>query len=164
MHNEEIVALLGANGAGKSTLLLVAAGLRRAEGKVQPTGTVGWMGEPGPIARTTGQLLALVAHAHRVGPEAIERTRRRIPIADGPVEQLSAGQRRLVLLAAAVVHDPAVLLLDEPLTHLDDDGRQVVIAELERARSRGAATLVATHRPDALPGDRRVRLVHGRLV
>jgi len=164
VRNEEVVGLLGANGAGKSTLLLVAAGLRRADGLVHPSGTVGWMGEPGSLPRTTSQLLALVAHAHGVASEAVERTRRRIPLADGPVDTLSAGQRRLVLLATAVLHDPAVLLLDEPLTHLDEAGRQVVVAEVERARARGAAVVVATHRPDHLPLDRRVQLVDGRLA
>jgi ABC-type multidrug transport system ATPase subunit len=160
----EIVGLLGANGVGKSTLLLVAAGLRRGAGEVTPSGAVGWMGAPGALPRTTTQLLQLVAYAHGASADAVAQVRRRLPLADGPIPTLSAGQRQLVLLAAALVHEPAVLLLDEPLTHLDAPARHLVVAELERARARGAAVLVATHWPDALPLDRRVHLVDGRLA
>ena len=158
----EVVGLLGANGAGKSTLLMVAAGLRHAQGVVH-AGDVGWLGEPGPIPRTTAQLLALTAHAHGLCPDAVDAVSARIPLAQGPVESLSAGERRLVLLAAAVLPDPAVLLLDEPLTHLDDQGLAVVVAEIQRAKDRGAAVLVATHRPGDLPLDRTVHLADGRI-
>jgi len=158
----EVVGLLGANGAGKSTLLMVAAGLRHAEGVVH-AGVVGWLGEPGPIPRTTAQLLALIAHGHGLGPDAVDAVAARIPLAQGSVESLSAGERRLVLLAVATLHDPPVLLLDEPLTHLDEQGAAVVEAEIRRAKARGAAVLVATHRAPELPLDRTVRLVDGRI-
>ncbi len=163
VHPGEVVGLLGANGAGKSTLLAVAAGLRHAEGEVHAT-TIGWLGEPGPVPRTTAQLLGLLAHVHRLPASAIDAVRERLTLADGPVERLSAGQRRLVLLAAAVLHDPAVLLLDEPLTHLDEHASGQVLAEIRRARDRGAALLVATHRPSDLPLQRTVRLDQGRLA
>ena len=96
----EVVGLLGANGAGKSTLLAIAAGIRTYTGCVE-RGTTGWLGEPGPVRRTTQQLLALQAHVHGCPPSTLDAVRQRIPLTDGPLEALSAGQRRLALLAAA---------------------------------------------------------------
>jgi ABC-type multidrug transport system ATPase subunit len=161
LHAGELLVLTGANGAGKSTLWHVAAGLCHATGEVRCDGWVGWFGEPGPMAIDVDGLLAWVVGARGRGdPSAI---RRRLPLAQGPIDRLSAGQRRLALFAASLVAEPDVLLLDEPLTHLDQAGIDAVLAAVAAERRRGVAVGVATHRPEAFAADRRLTLADGRL-
>jgi len=157
----EVVGLLGANGAGKSTLLLVCAGLRRCEGTVSVSGGLGWAGDLGAVDRTVRQVLGLLVGLHGQGD--VEEAMERLGLPDGPAEALSAGERRRLGLACATVHAPQVLLLDEPLTHLDAEGMARVVALIEAERARGAGLLVATHHPEALPLDRTVTLAEGRL-
>lgn len=64
-----------------------------------------------------------------------------------PVAELSAGQRRRVAVARALVRDPEILLLDEPTAALDGASEQAVIDALLRARERGCAVVVVAHRP-----------------
>jgi len=168
----EVVGLLGANGSGKSTLLAAVAGLRPATGQVRIAGRswasaearrgLGHAGELGAVGRTVDQLLGLVAHTHGRGDPA--QARQRLGLVNGPVDQLSAGQRRRLAVACAVVHQPALVLLDEPMNHLDADGMRRVLEVVASERDRGAGLLVATHRPEELPLNRVVELRAGRLV
>jgi heme exporter protein A len=69
-------------------------------------------------------------------------------LANHPVRTLSRGMQQRVSLARAILHDPLVLLLDEPETALDQAAQQRLAAVLAERGSRGRATLVVSHRPD----------------
>jgi molybdate transport system ATP-binding protein len=85
-------------------------------------------------------------------------------LAARPLRSLSTGQRRLVLMARAVVHAPRLLVLDEPFSSLDAAARKAAAAAVARTMARGAAVILVTHRKtDLLPGVTRVlRLEKGR--
>ncbi len=87
-------------------------------------------------------------------------------ILNKPPYKLSGGQKRLVALAAAVAHQPKLLLLDEPSTYLDEESTERVIKLLEELKSRGTAVLVATHDAEFIcrVADRSYALVEGRLT
>ena len=78
------------------------------------------------------------------------------------VSELSRGMRQRLSLARAMLHGPSLLLLDEPTTGLDDDGRDV----LRTVLTGGVTALVATHEPDWFTdvAERSVRLEAGRVV
>jgi heme exporter protein A len=65
--------------------------------------------------------------------------------ADSPVRQLSRGQRQRVTLARALVHRPALLLLDEPTTGLDTEGISRLLEVIEEERLRGCIVVLVTH-------------------
>jgi ABC-type ATPase involved in cell division len=64
---------------------------------------------------------------------------------DVRVAELSTGQKQLVALARAIVREPAIVVADEPLTYLDDSGREVLTEVLSHASARGTAAVVATN-------------------
>jgi ABC-2 type transport system ATP-binding protein len=155
----EAIAVVGANGAGKTTLLRVLAGVLPLD-----RGFIGLAGEPlrGAARRRVGfvpeaadapgfltarDLLALSA-ALRAAPEPEEGTRRRLypaSLEDARLATMSLGERRRVCLAAALIGDPALLVLDEPENGLDAAGVEVLVALLREAMERGAVVVVATH-------------------
>jgi molybdate transport system ATP-binding protein len=188
----EVVALLGPNGAGKTSLLHAVAGLLALDrGHVRVHGET-WATPSSALAperREVGMLAAdhlLFPHLSvernvMFGPLARGASRRTArdrahaelaalgvaDLADRLPRTLSHGQGQRVALARALATDPAVLLLDEPLSALDPSGRPEVRAALS-ARLSGYAgvTLVVTHDPlDALTlADRLVFLDDGRIV
>ncbi|MEF3698048.1 ATP-binding cassette domain-containing protein [Desulfolutivibrio sp.] len=85
-------------------------------------------------------------------------------LASRPLASLSTGQRRLAFLARAVVHDPRLLILDEPFSSLDAAARDTAACAVQGIMARGAAVILVTHRTrDILPGiDRVLRLERGR--
>lgn len=107
------------------------------------------------VEPTPGQRAAALARLGEFGLSGL---------ADRPMAGLSTGQRRLVLMARAVVHDPLLLVLDEPFSSLDAAARRAAAAAVARAMARGAAVILVTHRKkDILPGIGRVlRLEKGR--
>jgi heme exporter protein A len=180
-----ITALLGHNGAGKSTLLSIAATL------LEPTsGTVRY-GEH--QARTSGYRLrsriGMLGHDLYLYPElsAVENLRffariyrltgveRRIDEAldraglrerrDDQVAGFSRGMRQRLALERALLHDPRLVLLDEPFTGLDEAAREALRARLGTARAAGAIVLLTTHDAVAIEGltDAAVSLVEGRI-
>ncbi|MFI0485797.1 ATP-binding cassette domain-containing protein [Actinomadura sp. 9N215] len=156
------VGLLGANGSGKSTLLGAVTdsieGKREGLIKADPDAA-------GPIGYAT-QDVALYQHltvAENLTHAARLATRRwRIAdlveqavddfdldaLRDRPARFLSGGQRRLVHLACAFVHRPAVRLLDEPTTALDFETRQKLIGLVGEWRAQDVAILVTAHYPE----------------
>ena len=172
----EALALLGGNGAGKSTLLKLAAGLLRpTTGSIRITGgrgAVGYLGHrtllyddltPFENLRFTATLYGLSGRSRRA-----RETLDRMGLAgrhDEPVRTLSRGLQQRVALARALVHDPALLLLDEPTTGLDREATAVVVAEVRAAVARGAAAIVATHDVEAglAAAPRWLRLSRGRV-
>jgi heme ABC exporter ATP-binding subunit CcmA len=152
------VLLLGPNGAGKSTLLRVCAGLvRPAQGRVLIRGLPSRKarGLLGVVAHTTYlydeltalENLRLYAELHRVDDvdqrvlELLDRVGLR-RAADSPVGHLSRGQQQRVSIARAFLHDPPIVLLDEPDTSLDLDAFEL-LAELAGAGDR--SVLMASH-------------------
>jgi heme exporter protein A len=177
------VALVGANGAGKSTLLGVIAGLiSPSGGRVEVAGA-----GRGDGHRSRGRVLGVLGHATMLydrltGRENLELHARLRGVslgrvdavlaqvdlahaADRPVGSYSHGMRKRVSIARAILHDPEVLLLDEPFAGLDDPSGRRLADLLERLRG-GRTIVFSTHdseRADAL-GDRVLRLDGGRIA
>jgi heme exporter protein A len=177
----ETVAVLGANGSGKSTLLRILASVLR------PTrGTVVWFGEPGAPPASVRRRLALVPHEPLLydGLTVEENLRFFAGLYGLPsartaevlealglgalrarrTRALSRGQRQQADLARALLHDPALLLLDEPFTGLDLDAAARVAAVLRAGRTT-RAVVFATHDPTEARAlaDRAAVLRGGRL-
>jgi len=154
----ERLGLLGRNGAGKSTLLKILEGtLRPDSGDIVRQGGVRVASLPQEVpqglAGTVSGYLHEVCGVHRSDAaweiEArIDQAAKDLTLDLGaPLETLSAGSKRRVLLAAALVREPDVLILDEPTNHLDIDA----IQHLEDSLGRRRGTLVfVTHDRDFL--------------
>lgn len=149
----EIVALLGPNGAGKTTTMRMLAGLiPPSSGTVRVDGRVGLLTEaPGLWERLSVRLNVLTyARLHGVAtPGArVDRVLQLLGIADraqDPAGQLSKGLKQRVALARTLVHDPRVVLLDEPTAGLDPASARHVRDVIISLRSQGRALLVSTH-------------------
>jgi ABC-2 type transport system ATP-binding protein len=162
----EIYALLGPNGAGKTTLLRAICGrLKLKEGEVRLGGADPWSD---PSARAllglTPQDLALYGHltvrenlqtfarlSQVKGPDieaAVTRAMEQTRTADRahvPVKHLSGGYQRRVNIAAAILHQPRLLILDEPTVGVDVDAREAVDNVIRALRDSGVAVLLTTH-------------------
>ncbi len=160
------VAVTGPNGSGKSTLLRIMAGLLRASSgtfMMQVGGVALKPGERrGALGLATPDLafyeefsatenLVFAAHAHGLASPAtaaataLERVGL-TPRAGDLVAAYSSGMKQRLRLAFAMLHEPAVLLLDEPGSHLDDAGRAVVRSVVEHQAARGLV-FIATNDP-----------------
>jgi len=157
----EVVALVGPSGAGKTTLLRAIAGLQPAFGRISVEGD-DWLDSARGIdlpaeQRSVGlvfQEYALFPHLTvrknvefgRKGGAALLERFGLATLADAKPRELSGGERQRVALARALAPDPAVLLLDEPLSALDAHTRGEVRAELQQLlREADRPTLVVTH-------------------
>jgi ABC-2 type transport system ATP-binding protein len=160
----EVVGFVGPNGAGKTTAMRIALGVLE-----QDSGEVLWRGEPAtretqrgfgymPEERglypkmRVGRQLRYLATLH--GPDdaeaetAASRWIERLGIADRAgqrVDELSLGNQQRVQLAAALVHDPDVLILDEPFSGLDPIGTDVMSGVLHERAEAGAAVIFSSH-------------------
>jgi heme ABC exporter ATP-binding subunit CcmA len=160
---EGIFGVFGPNGSGKSTLLRVLAGLLRpTRGLVWLAGErldssnedlrrrIGYAGhEPGLYANLSLiENLHLFAHLYGVAGGRVEEVVEALELsnqASVPTAQLSAGWQRRAAVARATLHDPDLLLLDEPYANLDDHAADLVGRALQARRGPGRLTLVATH-------------------
>ena len=180
----EAVCLIGGNGAGKSTLLGLAAGiLTPDEGRVIICGEalagsrktrrhIGWMGDAPLLydALTARENLAFFARLYGLRQPAarIDQLLQRVGLIDRARDAagaLSAGMRRRLDLARAILHEPALLLLDEPMNSLDAEGRQLVSLLIDESAGAGRAVLWTAHQLVAeMPrADRLLHLAAGRL-
>lgn len=180
-----VTALLGPNGAGKSTLFRMLCGLTPASrGTVRVLGT-----DPRTDRAVRGRLslvpqqdalfdhlsasefLGFAARSHAVeDPDrAADRALAAVELSDvgqKPVGQFSKGMRQRVKVAAALVNDPEVLILDEPLTGLDPVQRKNMIALFHRLGDEGRCVLVSSHVLDEVArlGSRVLVIAQGRLI
>jgi heme exporter protein A len=142
------LAVLGPNGSGKTTLLRILAGLLRPSGgeaKVlgnalpretwKLRGRVGYLGHQPLLYRDLSgrENLAFAARLHGLDREEAARRIEELlaavgmePRADSPVRNLSAGMLQRIDICRTVLHEPELLLLDEPDAHLDAEARELV--------------------------------------
>ncbi|MCW2974258.1 MAG: transporter ATP-binding protein [Thermoleophilia bacterium] len=161
------VGLLGPNGAGKSTTMrlltaqaiadegeLSVLGYRLPDDSKQARAQCGVVPQLDnlDVTLTVEQNLIVFCHLYRI-PKADRRAavERALDIArltdrrDAKVDKLSGGMRRRLLIARALVHQPRLVLLDEPTVGLDPQVRQELWALIERLRSEGTSILMSTH-------------------
>ncbi len=184
----EFYALLGPNGAGKTTTLRMIAGLLRPDaGTIRVMGIdaladpvaakrlMAWISDEPMIydKLTPREYLEFVAGLWAVAPALAEPRARELlnwldlaPHANERCEGFSKGMRQKVALAGALIHEPRLIILDEPLTGLDaGSARQVKSVLRERVRA-GGTIIMTTHILEVAErmADRIGVIAHGRLV
>lgn len=175
LESGEIVGLVGENGSGKSTLMKVLVGdLVGDAGTVQRTGTFGYCPQVPVLYErlTCGEHLDLFGAAYGLGAGKLAVSRDGLydeldfkRFAETRVEELSGGTRSKLNLALAMLHDPDLLLLDEPYAGFDWDTYQRFWTLTAQRRNAGASLLIISHFiADEERFDRIYDLVGGRTV
>ena len=184
----QLLALLGPNGAGKTTTVSMISGLVTPDrGEITIDG-VRLSGDTDPVKRRIGlvpQDLALYdelsANANlrlfgslyslssRALDAAITSSLTLVGLLDrasDKVKTYSGGMKRRLNLAAGLLHDPDILLLDEPTVGVDPQSRNAIFDNLEHLKSRGKALLYTTHYMEEAErlADRIVVMDHGRVL
>src|SRR5436190_3716810 len=161
------IGLLGPNGAGKSTTMksltaqvipdqgeLEILGYRVPDDSKQARAQMGVVPQLDnlDVSLTVEQNLIVFAHLYRVPAaarkDAIERALALANLVErrgSKVDELSGGMRRRLLIARALIHQPRLVLLDEPTVGLDPQVRQELWALIDRLRSEGVSILMSTH-------------------
>jgi len=180
----EIVALVGANGAGKSTLLGIASTLLApSSGRVaygdcvsapgaELRSRIGVLGHDLFIYPELSAAENLAFFAQLYGVRDVDRVvnsalgRAGLDGRDDPAGRFSRGMRQRLALERALLHEPRLVLLDEPFTGLDDVATSALRGRLIELRGAGCIVLVATHDLETIDGvaDRAVLLHGGRLI
>jgi len=190
LERGEVLGLVGPNGAGKSTTVKILAGILRPDGgRVEVDGRHPFddrerhVGRIGVVfgQRTqlwwdlpVGEGFDLLRDIYRVDPARYRRTRDELVamlrlerVLDQPVRQLSLGQRMRAEIAAALLHDPDLLFLDEPTIGLDAPSKLAVRDFVRRAnRERGTTVLLTTHDMHDIEAlaERVLIIGHGRVL
>ena len=184
----QLVGLLGPNGAGKTTTVSMITGLVTADrGDVLVAGKK-LAGDTDPVKRRIGlvpQDLALYEElsardnlrffgalfdlSGRPLDSAIAASLELVGLADRAadrVQDFSGGMKRRLNLAAGILHDPDILLLDEPTVGVDPQSRNAIFENLELLKARGKALLYTTHYMEEAErlADRIVVIDHGRVI
>jgi lipooligosaccharide transport system ATP-binding protein len=182
------VGLLGPNGAGKSTTMkALTAQVIADEGELEvlghplPADSKQARAEMGVVPQldnldvslTVEQNLQVFSHLYRVPAgrrgQAVDRALALANLTDrrsAKVDQLSGGMRRRLLITRALLHEPRLVLLDEPTVGLDPQVRQELWALIDRLRSEGVSILMSTHYIEEAERlcDRVTIMSHGRAV
>jgi ABC-type multidrug transport system ATPase subunit len=161
-----LYAILGDNGAGKTTLLRGLAGLvRPTRGSISILGTtnlrtvcheLGYMAHPSLLYDEMGGMENLRYFARLYGITDPHRCSAAIAAVDldpalaRPVSQYSQGMRQRLSLARALLHDPKVLLLDEPFSNVDGRSADAMVSLLTQMRNVGKTILIVTHQASLL--------------
>lgn len=182
-----VLGFLGPNGAGKSTTMRMIAGVLEPDGgdalingksivtqRRSAQAVLGYLPEGSPLYEdmTPPEFLAFMAAARKIEPakrkDAVERAiadARISTVSAQRIRSLSKGYRRRVGLAGAILHDPPVLLLDEPTDGLDPNQKRAVRALIARMAPQ-KAILISTHTLTEVPAmcHRAVLIDRGRVV
>jgi len=165
VERQSFVGILGHNGSGKSTLIKLLCGLSKpSQGRI----TIGGWSIPQELGAVRAQL-GLVSHALMLSPTLTARENLRfygglyaVPaldermndlletvglarFADQPIKTFSRGMQQRLSIARAFLHDPSILLLDEPFTGLDQTASKMLINLLEQAQTQGRTIVMVTH-------------------
>jgi len=177
-----IAGVFGPNGSGKSTLLKAIAGLLKpATGRIAIAGNdsrdetarrrIGYAGHgSGLYGRLSLQenleLFASLYGASAARPVKMMEDLALTEYASRPVRELSAGSKRRAAVARALVHDPEVLLLDEPYANVDDEASEAISTAIQSWKTDGKTALVATHGAKRVKAyaDGGIILQRGRLI
>ncbi len=180
-----VTALVGDNGSGKSTLLRVCASLLRPDsGEVAVCGNsvsaqpararlcIGYLGHESMLdpVLTMRENLAFFGRLYGLGDlkprvEAMIDRMQASAFADVPVAELSRGQEQAAALARALLHNPGVLLLDEPSTGLDAAAQTRLTELVQQEARRGACVLFSTHDAKLMgAAQSTLQLVQGRIA
>lgn len=162
----DALLVAGPNGAGKSTLLRIACGLTRpTSGAVRLDGAshekgvpssaragIGYLGHQGFLHEylTARENLQLYARLYGVEGDGgrVDRWLHRVGLAraaDRVITGFSRGMTQRLALARALIHEPGLVLLDEPATGLDAEGRETLVAILEGLRADGVTLMFVSH-------------------
>ena len=166
----EVYGLLGPNGAGKTTTLRMVLGLlpsdsgfaevsgfRSSESGDEVKRRVGFVSASAGLYPwlTPRELVLFFGDLYGIDPEtAVQRLDKLgrifdiVPFLDQRCSTLSSGQQQRVHLVRALIHDPPVMLLDEPTRGLDVFGSQVIFEYVAHLREQGKAVIVSTHQLD----------------
>jgi len=150
----ELTVIVGPNGSGKTTLLEALAGLREPAG-----GGVRQLVDPPfgylpqrpsfrggfTVIETLRYYRQFTPRGRGLSPEDVLAKVGLTGRGGDPVDALSGGMTRLFALAVALIGDPAVLLLDEPMSGLDPQMRDAIVGILRAERDRGRAVVMVTH-------------------
>jgi heme exporter protein A len=169
LHSGNLCVLVGDNGAGKTTLLRILASLVRPDqGKIRLEGLsphgdtfnrreIGYVGHQSMFYNDLNATENLTHYANlyqisnaqakiSAGIEALELTKYK----DNPVRTYSRGMQQRLSIARALLHQPTILLFDEPYTGLDQKAAIFLDDQLKRLHQPGRIILVAAHRPQRM--------------
>jgi linearmycin/streptolysin S transport system ATP-binding protein len=184
----QLVGLLGPNGAGKTTTVSMIAGLVTPDSGAVTIDGVRLSGDTDPAKRRIGLVpqdlalydelaardnLRLFGALYGLASSALDRAIAGALVLVGladrardKVKTYSGGMKRRLNLAAGLLHDPDILLLDEPTVGVDPQSRNAIFDNLEQLKARGKALLYTTHYMEEAErlADRIVVMDHGRVL
>lgn len=169
-HSSGLMGVAGPNGSGKSTLLQCLAGLKHVTGGeinwhknnsvLKPPERTQHLGFAAPYINLYDELscrenleFLLKLRKKSLSPRHIDALLERVgltPVADNLFGRFSTGQQQRARLAAALIHQPDILLLDEPGSNLDEQGRNMITNLLEGLKKTDTLVILASNNPDEL--------------
>ena len=163
VHQGEYIALLGPNGAGKTTMVEMIEGIQKPDRGDILVDQMKWSKNKKEISQILGislqetrffekvkciEILDLFSSFYRPTKEDNSQILKKLGLEEKKnsfVETLSGGQKQKLALAVALIHDPKILILDEPTTGLDPNSRREIWNILLSLKSRNATMILTTH-------------------